>query len=90
MVHRREEFAGVVRLAMLTLPDRRYFIDLRLGQFRDTQNPGDFVAFESQEGRQLCCIGNVVSCRHCHTHVIVSTWLRKGPMRCMRCGLVVE
>ena len=90
MVQTREEGQGVARLVTLILPDRQYFIDLRLGQFRDTQNPGRFVAFDSQEGLQLCQIGNVVSCRHCRTHVIVSRWLREGPMRCMHCGLVVE
>ncbi|MDI6451614.1 hypothetical protein [Anaerobaca lacustris] len=90
MVQRREEFQGVARLATLTLPDRQYFIDLRLGQFRDTQNAACFVAFDSQEGQQLCRLANVVSCRSCRTHVIVSRWLREAVVRCMRCGLVVE
>jgi len=86
----QEEFQGPARLAILTLPGRQYFIDLRLGQFRNVEDPGDYVPFDSEEGGQLCRLANVVSCRHCRTHVIVSRWLREGPMRCVRCGLVVE
>ena len=32
----------------------RYFADLRLRQFRDIENPHNYVEFDSEQGRLIC------------------------------------
>ena len=80
---------GPKRLVALPLPDRQYFIDLSMGQFRDVNNPDEYIPFDTVLGRQLCDIANVVSCKYCRSNFVVSSWLRNRQIRCMRCGLVV-
>ena len=80
---------GPGRLVVVPLPDREYFIDLLLGQFRNVKNGEEYIPFDTELGRQLCRVANVVSCRHCRANFVVSSWLLKKQIRCMRCGLVV-
>ena len=61
---------GVRMLAMARLEPEMHFIDLRLGEFRDSLDPGKRMAFDSPPGRELCGLLGVVRCPSCGLHVI--------------------
>ena len=90
MTHDRHTQDGPRRLTILKLPAVSYFVDLRLGQFRDVQDPGDCIDFSSEEGRQLCRQANIVTCGRCGAHVIVSSRLRADELNCVRCMAPIE
>jgi hypothetical protein len=64
---------------------RRYFVDLRLRQFREMENPHHSVEFDSNEGRQICRQSGVITCRACRMSVIVPTAGQDEELRCMNC-----
>ncbi|MFH1613799.1 MAG: hypothetical protein ABIG61_01765 [Planctomycetota bacterium] len=63
----------------------RYFADLRLGQFRDMENPHNFIEFDSEQGGLICRQTGVISCPECGTSAIVSPALDREKLRCVRC-----
>ena len=67
-----------VCLPIATLPTGRYFVDLRLGEFRQVENPFNVVRFGSDAGQDMCRRANVASCPSCGTHVIASGTTRQG------------
>ena len=81
----KNSYDGPRQLAMLKLPEASYFIDLQLGQFRDVENPGNYIDFDSDEGRRLCQQANVISCRRCRARMIVSSRLLTDRLTCIRC-----
>jgi len=81
---------GPRMLPILRLPEAGYFIDLQLGQFRDIEDPGNYIGFETEEGRRMCQQANVLSCSKCGAHIIVSSRLRTDWLNCVRCMTPLE
>ena len=63
----------------------RYFADLRLKQFRDNENPHNYVDFDSEQGRLICRQTGVIWCPECGMSVIVSKASEQHNLRCMHC-----
>jgi hypothetical protein len=81
----KEVRPGVRCLPIAVLPTGRHFIDLRLGEFRPVENPFAVVKFDSEEGRRMCLLANVVSCQLCGTHMIVPGTIAAGESYCVCC-----
>ncbi|MBN2269964.1 MAG: hypothetical protein JXN61_05075 [Sedimentisphaerales bacterium] len=62
-----------------------YFADLRLGQFRDIENPHNFIDFDTDQGRLMCKQVGVILCPECRMSVIVSKAFEQERLRCMQC-----
>jgi len=68
----------------------RYFADLFLGQFRDIENPHNYVDFNSEQGRLMCRQTGVLWCPECRMSVIVSKAFEEQSLRCMQCFSLIE
>jgi hypothetical protein len=68
----------------------RYFADLRLRQFRDIENPHNYVDFDSEQGRLICRQTGVIWCPECGMSVIVSKASEQQSLRCMQCMSLIE
>ena len=90
MGNRKNSYQGPRHLTVLRLPGISYFIDLQLGQFRDVENPCNYIDFDSEDGRRLCQQANVISCRRCRAHMIVSSRLLADGLACVRCVTPIE
>ena len=80
-----DNWQGPRMLPVLRLAEASYYIDLQLGQFRDIEDPGNYIDFDSQDGRRMLQQANVVSCSKCGAHIIVSSRLRTDALNCVRC-----
>lgn len=69
---------------------KAYFADLFLGQFRDIENPHNFVDFDSEQGRLMCSQTGVIWCPECRMSVIVSKAFEQQRLRCMQCLCMLE
>lgn len=67
----------------------QYFTDLRLRQFRDINNPHNYVDFDSEQGRQMCERTGVVQCPECRMTAIIPTTMDRKELRCMNCLALV-
>jgi len=68
----------------------RYFADLRLRQFRDIENPHNYVDFDSEQGLLMCRQPGVIRCPGCGMSVIVPKAFEQQSLRCMQCmGLIM-
>jgi hypothetical protein len=63
----------------------RYYADLRLGQFRETDNPHHYIEFNSKQGQLMCRQNGILQCPACRMSVIVSKMYENQPLRCMQC-----
>ena len=63
----------------------RYFADLLLGQFRDIENPHNYIDFDSEQGRLICRQTGVLWCSECGMSVIISKAFERQTLRCMQC-----
>ena len=63
----------------------RYFADLRLRQFRDIENPHNYVDFDSEQGRVMCKQTGILWCSECGMSVIISKMFEQQSLRCMQC-----
>lgn len=68
----------------------QFFVDLRLGQFREVTNPHNYVDFDSEEGMKMCRQTGVVVCRHCRACAITSAAVQTEELRCMKCLALIE
>ena len=68
----------------------RYFADLRLAQFRDIENPHNYVEFNSEQGRLICRQTGVIWCSECGMSAIVSKVSEQQNLRCMQCMSLIE
>jgi len=66
--------------------DHRYFVDLKLHQFRNTENPRESIDFDSDEGRRMCMWSGVITCPRCGISTIVLMILLLTPLHCVSCG----
>jgi len=85
-----QEEEGPKVLPVLWMGEKRYWIDLRLGEFRSMEGPLEFVGFDTDRGKRLCRLANVVRCPRCGTCFIVSGWLAKRRLGCVRCLAEIE
>jgi hypothetical protein len=89
-VEQEEVFAGPRTLPIVRHDANMYFADLRLKQFRDIDNPHNYVDFDSERGQHMCMQNGIITCFHCGTTAIISTALDMEKLRCVRCsGLIV-
>lgn len=84
-VKQQEVFAGPWTLPIVRHEGTMYFADLRLKQFRDINNPHNYVEFGSVQGQHMCMRNGIVTCFHCGTTVIISTALDMEKLRCLQC-----
>jgi len=63
----------------------RYFAGLRLRQFRDIENPHNYVDFDSEQGRVMCKQTGILWCSECGMSVIISKMFEQQSLRCMQC-----
>ena len=83
-------FAGPWVLPQVQYGPTRYFADLRLRQFRDVENPHNYIDFASEQGQHMCRQAGIVVCPQCGVSAIVSPSLDRGKLRCVSClGLIV-
>ena len=68
----------------------RYFADLRLAQFRDIENPHNYVDYDSEQGRLICRQTGVIRCPGCGMSVIVSKAFEQQSLRCMQCMSLIK
>lgn len=64
---------------------KRYFVDLRRGQFREIENPANYFDFDSEQGRQMRRQSGMVTCPACGVSVIIPTAWKNDELRCMGC-----
>ena len=84
-VKQQEAFAGPWALPIVQDEATMYFADLRLRQFRQINNPHNYVDFDSEEGRKMYEQTGIVVCRECRMAAIISTALDRKELRCMNC-----
>ena len=82
---KQEVFTGPWALPVVRNGPTSYFADLRLRQFRDINNPHNYIDFDCEQGRLICRQSGVISCSQCRTSAIVSPALDIEKLRCMRC-----
>ena len=84
-VKQQEVFAGPWTLPIVRHEATMYFADLRLKQFRDIDNPHNYVDFDSERGQQMCMQNGIITCFHCGTTAIISAALDMEKLRCVQC-----
>jgi hypothetical protein len=84
-VKQQEVLAGPRTLPMVRHEATMYFADLRLKQFRDINNPHNYVDFDSEHGQLMCMQNGIITCFHCGTTAIISAALDMEKLRCVRC-----
>jgi len=84
-VRQQDVFAGPWILPQIQYGPTRYFADLRLRQFRDVENPHNYIDFSSEQGQLMCRQAGIVVCPECGMSAIVSTALDREKLRCIRC-----
>jgi hypothetical protein len=85
MEEKKQDSGGPWALPIVQVGPTQYFADLRLRQFRDVNNPHNYVDFDSEQGRHMCERTGVVVCRECRTAAIISAALKRDELRCMNC-----
>ena len=78
---------GLIVLPSLVLPEGRYIIDMKLGEFRLCPDMSRIIAFGSDEGSRLCQALGIVNCRLCDSRARVSGLVREQGLLCVRCGM---
>ena len=81
----QDVFAGPWVLPQVQYGRTRYFADLRLRQFRNVDNPHDYVDFASEQGQQMCRQAGILVCPRCAVAAIVSPSLGLEKLRCVSC-----
>ena len=87
---KKELATGPRMLPIIRYGNTQYFADLRLGQFRDIQNPHNYIDFDSEQGQFMCRQTGVLWCRQCRLSVIVSRAFENERLRCMQCLSIIK
>ena len=82
---KQEVFTGPWALPIVRYGAVKYFADLRLRQFRDINNPHNYIDFDSERGQRMCRQNGVIICSECGTSAIVSPALEMEKLRCVQC-----
>jgi hypothetical protein len=80
-----EDAGGYGVLPVIQIGPRQYAADLRLRQFRNVKNPGEFVDFDSEQGRKMCEQAGIVVCRECQMAALIWPAAGRKELRCMNC-----
>lgn len=70
-------------LATVHIRDKEYLVDLRLGQFREVENPHAFIDFDTPEGDALLEYVPLAECQHCGFRAIITS--TEDELSCMKC-----
>jgi len=81
----KDGFSGPWVLPMVQFERKRYIVDLRLRQFREFNNPHNYVDFDTEQGKHMCEQAGVVVCKACQMSVLVSAATLTDDMRCPNC-----
>ena len=63
-----------------------YFVDGRLNQFREVDNPHNFIDFDTVIGGQMCQECHVMKCPYCELDELMYTDDDGNSLECSRCG----
>ena len=85
MEAQQDVFAGPWVLPQIQHGSTRYFADLRLRQFRDVQDPHNYIDFASEQGQQMCRQAGIIVCSECGMAMLVSPSSFEAELWCMRC-----
>lgn len=85
METQQDVFAGPWVLPQIQVGATQYFADLRLKQFRDVDNPHNYVDFASEQGRLICRQAGITVCLECGMAAIISPSSFEHELWCMRC-----
>jgi len=85
MAAQTEEYSGPWILPVIYYRMKRYFVDLKLRQFREIEDPQNWPDFDSEQGRRMCRQSGVITCPACGLSVIIPTARRDEDLRCMVC-----
>jgi hypothetical protein len=67
-----------------------YTVDLRLGEFRKTQEPYVSIKFDSEQGRVMCEYLRIIRCFNCHKWILAPSMDDSDLARCVYCGAYVD
>ena len=67
-----------------------YTIDLRLGEFRETEKPYISVRFESEQGRVMCEYLGIIRCFNCHGWTVVLSKDDCDVVKCVHCDVYID
>ena len=70
-------------LLTVHIRDKEYFVDLKLGQFREVQNPHEYIDFDTPEGDVLLEFLPLVECHDCGFRAIITS--NNQELSCMKC-----
>jgi len=85
MKAQQDVFAGPWVLPQIQVGPTRYFMDLRLRQFRDVETPHNYIDFASEEGQLMCQQAGITACPECGMAAIISPSSFEQELWCMRC-----
>jgi len=85
METQQDVFAGPWVLPQVQYGPTRYFADLRLRQFRDVDNPHNYIDFGSETGQLMCRQAGITVCPGCGMTAIISPPSFEEELWCMRC-----
>lgn len=66
-----------------------YTIDLRIGEFRETEKPWVSIKFDSEQGSIMCEYTGIIQCFNCHKWIMIPNMTDAGQARCVYCGAYV-
>ena len=75
-------------LPTIRIEDAEYFVDLRVGEFRDINLPWQNIRFDSERGRQFCSKHFIVACPRCNRYNQAPKARPDSPIICVDCGKV--
>ena len=78
---------GSRMLPVLHYRGKRYFVDERLREFRNTENPHEVIGFDTVEGFWFCLNAKLFSCPHCGQEAVRWRNQLQDQMACLRCGM---
>jgi hypothetical protein len=70
-------------LPIVRVRDKEFFVDLRLGQFREVHDPHAFIDFDTPEGDDLLEYVPLAECQHCGFKAIITN--TDDDLSCMKC-----
>ena len=81
-IQRPHQFPGV------NVHDVNYFIDVRLNQFRQVDNPHNFIDFDTEKGQRMYSKCTIMECPACGIDELFHED-EAGNMVCSRCGCAI-
>jgi hypothetical protein len=67
-----------------------YTIDLRLGEFRETEKPYINIKFDSEQGQRMCKYTGIIQCFNCNKWIVIPVQADSDMARCVYCGVYAD